>query len=173
MRTEDRTLARQIARIELHVVFPTPPFPPTKTHLRDSWSRMFCTVASGISAAIVTASSFVLLFSPTLSFAAFGNLSDLACGKSLTTQLNAVWFNLLGCLVFGLQNQNQKRCAIGPVLIQKPTETQRHRFLNSFLVMGLAVRLKTLCCRRFGLRRRIDLKIWRFQKKKKRNSKCS
>lgn len=57
MRTEDRTLARQIARIELHVVFPTPPFPPTKTHLRDSWSRMFCTVASGKSAAIAIASS--------------------------------------------------------------------------------------------------------------------
>lgn len=52
MRTEDRTLARQIARMELHVVFPTPPFPPTNTHFRESWSRMFCTVASGISDAI-------------------------------------------------------------------------------------------------------------------------
>ncbi|GER26418.1 isoleucine--tRNA ligase, partial [Striga asiatica] len=47
MSTEDLTLASKMARIELHVVFPTPPLPPTNTHLSVSCSIMFCTVPSG------------------------------------------------------------------------------------------------------------------------------
>jgi len=46
MRTEERTEARRMERIELHVVLPTPPLPPTKTHFRESWSRTFWTVPS-------------------------------------------------------------------------------------------------------------------------------
>lgn len=47
--TEGRTRARRIERIELHVVFPTPPLPPTKTHFRLSCSSMFWTLPSGYS----------------------------------------------------------------------------------------------------------------------------
>lgn len=70
--TEDRTRERRIDRIELQVVLPTPPFPPTKSHLRVSWSSMFCTVASGksdsifpkqISLSSSSACSFRLFFS--------------------------------------------------------------------------------------------------------------
>lgn len=55
IKTEERTLERRIEMMELQVVFPTPPLPPTKTHLRDSWSSMFCSVPSGTSVAISTA----------------------------------------------------------------------------------------------------------------------
>lgn len=47
--TEDLTLDKRIERIELEVVFPTPPLPPTKTHLRVICSSIFRTDPSGIS----------------------------------------------------------------------------------------------------------------------------
>lgn len=47
MSTEGRTRARRIDRIELHVVLPTPPFPPTKIHFNESCSNIFCSVPSG------------------------------------------------------------------------------------------------------------------------------
>lgn len=47
IRTEDLTWERRIPNVELHVVFPTPPFPPTNTHLRVSCSNTFFTVPWG------------------------------------------------------------------------------------------------------------------------------
>lgn len=47
MSTEGLTRASRMDIIELHVVLPTPPFPPTKTHFSVSCSRIFCTVPSG------------------------------------------------------------------------------------------------------------------------------
>lgn len=47
MSTDWRTRASKIERIELQVVLPTPPLPPTKIHLSESCSSMFCTVPSG------------------------------------------------------------------------------------------------------------------------------
>lgn len=47
MSTDGLTFARRIDMIELHVVLPTPPLPPTKTHFSVSCSIMFCTVPSG------------------------------------------------------------------------------------------------------------------------------
>ena len=60
--TDWRTPARRTERMELQVVLPTPPLPPTKTHLRESWSRRFRTVGSGASPASTTAADAMLRY---------------------------------------------------------------------------------------------------------------
>lgn len=66
MSTEDRTWASNIPRMELQVVFPTPPFPPTNTHFNVSCSKIFCTEPSSVSAMNKVPSLLVLLSSSTV-----------------------------------------------------------------------------------------------------------
>lgn len=74
IKTEDLTEARRIERIELHVVLPTPPLPPTKTHLRLSCSSTFCRVPSGKSDDAAAVAIFIHRARLTLSLSLLSNI---------------------------------------------------------------------------------------------------
>lgn len=57
--TLSRTWARRTARLQAVVVLPTPPLPPTKTHLRDCWSSTFWRVGSSSPGAVSADAIFV------------------------------------------------------------------------------------------------------------------
>lgn len=92
MRTEARTLARRIDNIELQVVLPTPPLPPTKTHFRLSWSRMFWTVASGWSWSVAMKTElFVSLLSLQIVWKFPDNCREQRDNFLLVAVYNSVW----------------------------------------------------------------------------------
>ena len=108
IKTEDRTLARRIARMELHVVLPTPPLPPTKTHLRLSCSRTFCTVPSATSdsvAAIFRARDSLLILSTNKTKSENWDLEFLGlllnCADRTRQHPNSVYFPHF-CFIFNL-----------------------------------------------------------------------